>query len=102
MVEYCLGKTVVVGPIPTGGSRKKWSFFLWESDDGGSERLPEREAESVPSPKTCDGKFERRGRFPPAAQYAKVAQLVEHVFRKDGVAGSIPAFGSNLLYFKNG
>lgn len=26
--------------------------------------------------------------------FAKVAQLVEHVFRKDGVAGSIPAFGS--------
>ena len=27
-------------------------------------------------------------------EFAKVAQLVEHVFRKDGVAGSIPAFGS--------
>ena len=26
--------------------------------------------------------------------FAEVAQLVEHVFRKDGVAGSIPAFGS--------
>ena len=25
---------------------------------------------------------------------ASVAQLVEHVFRKDGVAGSIPAAGS--------
>lgn len=28
--------------------------------------------------------------------YAKVAQLVEHVFRKDGVASSILAFGSHF------
>ena len=39
-----------------------------------------------------------RVQVPTMAPDAKVAQLVEHVFRKDGVAGSIPAFGSmNIL-----
>ena len=32
-----------------------------------------------------------------AKRHAKVAQLVEHRFRKAGVVGSIPTFGSHFV-----
>ena len=37
-----------------------------------------------------------KGLFPNLANLAEIAQLVEHFIRNERVAGSSPAFGSNL------
>ena len=89
LVEHVIGNDEVIGSIPIDGSRETQSFPSIGIEPGkGSGKQAFSRGGRIGRTVGSPGVRSRR--------LAKVAQLVEHRFRKARVPGSIPGFGSAI------